>query len=154
MTLRQKQLIAKMQAGAKLVKHGIFCGNPSYFSLEVGDKFELVDKRVINPLVKNGVIVHGIKVPGMIRTSSYTIGTLPVEKIEESQPVGTGRATCPECKRKGVGYAGHPHASGHKDYDHATCRFCRCTFRTVYGEGLDRTIGKLTFKPEPQRSAS
>ena len=40
-----------------------------------------------------------------------------------------GREVCPACNRKGLGYAMHPHAYGWKDYDRASCRYCRKTFR-------------------------
>lgn len=43
--------------------------------------------------------------------------------------LGRGRATCPACERKGLGYAAHPHAFGWKDYDRASCRYCRKTFK-------------------------
>lgn len=49
-----------------------------------------------------------------------------------------GRAVCPKCGRKGVGYAGHPHAFGWKDYTRATCRYCKASFReTVAKEVRD-----------------
>lgn len=41
----------------------------------------------------------------------------------------SGRAKCPKCGRKGVGYAPHAHALGYKDYDRARCRYCRAVFR-------------------------
>lgn len=41
----------------------------------------------------------------------------------------SGRVKCPACARKGVGFAGHPHAFGYKDYSKATCRYCRKTFK-------------------------
>lgn len=40
-----------------------------------------------------------------------------------------GRVKCPACGRRGMGYANHPHAFGHKDLDKAQCRYCRKTFR-------------------------
>lgn len=39
-----------------------------------------------------------------------------------------GRAPCPKCSKKGVGYAAHPHAFGYKDYSRASCRYCGATF--------------------------
>ena len=45
--------------------------------------------------------------------------------------LSAGREECPACKRKGLGYAAHPHAYGWKDYGHASCRYCRKTFRIV-----------------------
>jgi len=39
------------------------------------------------------------------------------------------REVCPACGRKGLGYAGHAHALGWKDYDRASCRYCHKTFR-------------------------
>jgi hypothetical protein len=41
----------------------------------------------------------------------------------------SGRAVCPKCGKKGVGYAAHPHAYGWKDYDRASCRYCRARFK-------------------------
>lgn len=58
------------------------------------------------------------------------------------------RAECPECHRKGVGFAGHPHAYGYKDYTRARCRYCRCTFKIISLANLKRTIGPLIFKPK------
>ena len=40
-----------------------------------------------------------------------------------------GRATCPTCHRRGVGYAAHPHAFGYKDYSRLVCRFCGARWR-------------------------
>lgn len=40
-----------------------------------------------------------------------------------------GRKPCPKCKRKGVGYAMHPHAYGWKDYERAKCRYCNAYFK-------------------------
>jgi len=39
-----------------------------------------------------------------------------------------GREECPKCKKKGVGYAGHAHAFGWKDYGKARCRYCNARF--------------------------
>ncbi len=39
-----------------------------------------------------------------------------------------GRLKCPECGKKGVGYANHPHAYGWKDYQKAHCRYCNTRF--------------------------
>jgi len=36
---------------------------------------------------------------------------------------------CPACGRKGLHYADHPHAYGHKDYGRIECRFCRASFK-------------------------
>ena len=35
---------------------------------------------------------------------------------------------CPNCGKKGLAYANHPHAQGWKDYDHITCRYCHASF--------------------------
>jgi len=40
-----------------------------------------------------------------------------------------GRAICPACGRKGLGYANHPHAFGWKDYGRASCRYCGKVFK-------------------------
>lgn len=40
-----------------------------------------------------------------------------------------GRVPCPSCRRKGVGFADHPHAFGYKDYTRARCRYCGKIFR-------------------------
>ena len=40
-----------------------------------------------------------------------------------------GRGVCPKCGKRGLGYAMHPHAFGHKDYTRASCRYCRATFK-------------------------
>lgn len=47
---------------------------------------------------------------------------------EVREGLSSGRARCPKCLRKGVGYASHPHALGYKDYGRARCRYCRSTF--------------------------
>lgn len=49
---------------------------------------------------------------------------MPTEK-----EIKSGRAKCPKCGRKGVGYANHPHAFGYKDTDRAMCRYCNAMFR-------------------------
>ena len=48
----------------------------------------------------------------------------------------SGRVPCPKYKRKGVGYAPHPHAFGYKDYDRAHCRYCNATFRIKQREAV------------------
>lgn len=40
-----------------------------------------------------------------------------------------GRKECPNCGRKGLGFAPHPHASGWKDYNAARCRYCGVRYR-------------------------
>ena len=40
-----------------------------------------------------------------------------------------GRAKCPHCGKKGVGFANHPHAYGQKDYSRFSCRYCGKTFK-------------------------
>ena len=35
---------------------------------------------------------------------------------------------CPKCGRKGLHFPMHPHASGYKDYDHVSCKFCQGRF--------------------------
>lgn len=42
--------------------------------------------------------------------------------------VSAGRAECPKCHRRGVGFAPHPHAYGYKDRGRLICRFCRARF--------------------------
>ena len=37
--------------------------------------------------------------------------------------------SCPQCNRKGLHYANHPHAFGRKDYGRIVCRFCKATFK-------------------------
>lgn len=46
----------------------------------------------------------------------------------DRKALSRGRAVCPDCGRKGVGYAAHAHALGWKDYGRATCRYCRARF--------------------------
>lgn len=46
-----------------------------------------------------------------------------------SEALCGGRAPCPACGRKGLGYATHPHAIGWKDYGRASCRYCRKRFK-------------------------
>jgi uncharacterized Zn-finger protein len=48
-----------------------------------------------------------------------------------SEELQRGRAICPSCGKKGVGYAAHPHAFGHKDYSRVSCRYCRKRFKKV-----------------------
>ncbi len=47
----------------------------------------------------------------------------------EKALVRKGRAVCPRCGKKGVGYAPHPHAFGYKDYSRLRCRYCKATFK-------------------------
>ena len=35
---------------------------------------------------------------------------------------------CPNCGKKGLNYANHPHAFGYKDYDKIVCRYCQKRF--------------------------
>ena len=44
--------------------------------------------------------------------------------------VRSARAKCPKCGKKGMGYAGHPHAFGYKDYTRLLCRYCHARFKT------------------------
>ena len=48
---------------------------------------------------------------------------------EEREQLGRGRAKCPKCGKKGLGYAMHAHAFGFKDYDRFRCRYCKKTFK-------------------------
>lgn len=48
-------------------------------------------------------------------------------KLDE-RALQRGRAVCPKCGKKGVGYAPHPHAFGYKDRDRAVCRYCNARF--------------------------
>ena len=45
--------------------------------------------------------------------------------------VSSGRAPCPKCGRKGLGYAPHPHARGHYDFSRMRCRYCRTMFKVA-----------------------
>lgn len=56
--------------------------------------------------------------------------------LDTASPVdlNRGRAKCPACGRKGLGYAGHPHAFGHKDYSTASCRYCQKRFNLPDGK--------------------
>jgi uncharacterized Zn-finger protein len=45
------------------------------------------------------------------------------------EAVQKGRAPCPKCQRKGLGYANHPHAFGWKDYGRTRCRYCKAVFK-------------------------
>jgi hypothetical protein len=38
---------------------------------------------------------------------------------------------CPNCGRRGLHYADHPHAQGWKDYKYVRCRFCQKRFKVV-----------------------
>lgn len=40
-----------------------------------------------------------------------------------------GRAKCPGCGKKGLGFANHAHAYGHKDYSRFSCRYCGKVFK-------------------------
>ncbi len=53
----------------------------------------------------------------------------------------SGRAVCPKCQKKGVGYASHAHAYGYKDYERAQCRYCKSRFALV------RPLEKIDVKP-------
>jgi cytochrome c5 len=48
-------------------------------------------------------------------------------KVEESE---LKKQPCPNCDRKGLHYANHPHAFGYKDVYRMTCRFCHEQFIT------------------------
>jgi hypothetical protein len=45
--------------------------------------------------------------------------------------IKAGRAVCPKCSRKGVGYAPHADAFGWKDYSRARCRYCSARFKII-----------------------
>jgi DNA-directed RNA polymerase subunit RPC12/RpoP len=38
---------------------------------------------------------------------------------------------CPNCGKKGLSYAPHPHAFGWKDYDRVACRYCGKRFKAL-----------------------
>lgn len=71
--------------------------------------------------------------------------------MAEYTDLRTGRVKCPECGKKGCGFAPHPHAmGGWKDYDKARCRYCGATFLTENGENMgDETIGKCIWRKPP-----
>lgn len=70
----------------------------------------------------------------------YGVGATAV--MTTKLPLSSGRAVCPACGAKGLGYAAHPHALGYKDYDHARCRHCHTKFKIhpVVVDNLDRTM--------------
>lgn len=39
------------------------------------------------------------------------------------------RHPCPSCKKKGLGFSGHPHARGCRLTDRFYCRYCKKAFR-------------------------
>ena len=41
----------------------------------------------------------------------------------------SARHPCQKCKKRGLGYAPHPHAFGSKDHGHALCRYCGARFK-------------------------
>lgn len=46
---------------------------------------------------------------------------------------------CPECNKKGLSLADHPHAYGHKDLNRVRCRYCKKTFdRQKLNDYLDK----------------
>ena len=47
----------------------------------------------------------------------------------DAELVRKGRAVCPRCGKKGLGYAQHPHAFGYKDHFRLRCRYCQATFK-------------------------
>ena len=53
---------------------------------------------------------------------------------EQKKDLGKGRMVCPNCQKKGMGYAGHRHAFGEKDYDRTQCRYCRKTYKITRKE--------------------
>jgi hypothetical protein len=56
---------------------------------------------------------------------------MPASRLTPRAKLQSGRAECPACKRKGLGYAPHPHAFGYKNYDEAVCRYCRKRFKVT-----------------------
>jgi len=48
---------------------------------------------------------------------------------ETPKEVYKGRAKCPGCGKKGLGFANHAHAYGHKDYSRFSCRYCGKVFK-------------------------
>lgn len=53
--------------------------------------------------------------------------------------ISKGRHPCPACGRKGVGYAPHPHAFGHKDFNRFQCRYCKKTFKRKETKSHDQS---------------
>lgn len=49
---------------------------------------------------------------------------------------------CPKCGRKGLHFPMHPHASGYKDYDHVSCKFCQGRFTVKRAATPATTIGR------------
>ena len=69
----QQDLIWKMQHGRQLLKYAMWCGNPSSFVLQIGDRTESnVNKNTVNSLVERGLIefVSGDR---KSRTSDYRL---------------------------------------------------------------------------------
>jgi uncharacterized Zn-finger protein len=60
--------------------------------------------------------------------------------ILDSGLLHKGRALCPNCEQKGLGYAGHPHAFGYKDYGKAACRYCHERFKLT-GNSMSENRG-------------
>ena len=47
---------------------------------------------------------------------------------------------CPICGKKGLGFPGHEHARGYKDYERVRCRYCDKTFNR---DKLDAYLDKI-----------
>lgn len=57
-------------------------------------------------------------------------------------------APCPVCNRKGLHYAGHPHALGFKDHGRAQCRFCWAEIEVI--DPWRDTLGKVLSGVHPR----
>lgn len=68
----------------------------------------------------------------------------------EDAKLGAGRRMCPKCLKKGVGYAGHPHAAGYKDYARARCRYCNATFKVKDRPAADTSASPPANVVEPE----
>ena len=63
-------------------------------------------------------------------------------KDELRQQLYKGRAKCPSCGKKGVGFANHAHATGHKDFSRFSCRYCHKVFREKKHEDTPKAGGQ------------
>ena len=55
-------------------------------------------------------------------------------KFSDPPAVYKGRHPCPSCGKKGLGFAAHPHAYGHKD--RFICRYCKKVFKRKEKYGI------------------
>ena len=130
----QRRVIQKNTIADLLITHDIIHAL-SIEDAEGYDNFETSDNVMRFTLALESLLFPNTK---LCRRVGRRKATMKPE-TQQPHPVGSSawfglvrsaRAKCPKCGKKGMGYAGHPHAFGYKDYTRLLCRYCHARFKT------------------------